>query len=97
MVALMFACCEGHLPVVGLLRQYGAKVNVIDRNGKTVLMYACCEGHVPVVELLLQYGVDVNVIDSALRNKLACTLLKNIDELGQAASKQVRSRKLTTV
>ena len=61
---LCLACDEGHVEVVALLLEKGAKVNTKDEDKNTPLHLACQKGHVGVVDLLLTNGASVNAKDS---------------------------------
>ena len=61
---LCLACDEGHIEVVALLLEKGAKVNAKDEDNNTPLHLACHKGHAGVVELLLINGANVNAKDS---------------------------------
>lgn len=50
--------------IVGILVQYGAKVNVKSDGGKTALHLAAVNGDINVVTLLIQAGAEVNAVDS---------------------------------
>jgi hypothetical protein len=54
--ALMFAALKGHLKVVKLLLERGAKVNAKDIRGNTALSYASEKGHAHVCQFLLEHN-----------------------------------------
>ncbi len=58
--ALMAAAAGGHLPVVKLLVERGAKVNAAGDRGETALMRAVHHGYLPIVQYLIEKGADVN-------------------------------------
>lgn len=62
--ALMFAAFTGHSTgIVELLLQYGADVNLVNKDGRTALFMASDKGHAAIVELLLKSGANPNYID----------------------------------
>ena len=63
--ALMLASAQGHVPVVELLLQRGAKVDRLDAKGRSALMLAAEKGRADVVQLLLKAGADVSLGDHA--------------------------------
>ena len=58
--ALMRANWSGHIKVVRLLLEFGAKVDIQDEDGWTALMYASRRVHIELVRLLLEKGANVN-------------------------------------
>ena len=53
--ALLFACQQGHLPIVQYLMQTAkARVDVTSHAQENVLHLACTNGHLPVVQFLIQ-------------------------------------------
>ena len=58
--ALMVASFEGHLDIVQLLLDNGAKVNDVDSTGMTALMLAAERGHLEIVKLLLSKGANID-------------------------------------
>eukprot|EP00743_Colponemidia_sp_Colp-15_P007940 GILK01008600.1.p1 GENE.GILK01008600.1~~GILK01008600.1.p1 ORF type:complete len:636 (-),score=104.41 GILK01008600.1:115-2022(-) len=59
--AVAVACSTGNLPLVEVLLQHGADLNVPNKAGWTPLMLAVFNGHLDIVKLLLtQYKTDVN-------------------------------------
>ncbi|KIJ59929.1 hypothetical protein HYDPIDRAFT_63775, partial [Hydnomerulius pinastri MD-312] len=59
--ALLIAAAGGHRPIVDLLLDRGAAVNVADNSGRSALLLATDSGHFPVVETLLEHGADPNI------------------------------------
>jgi uncharacterized protein len=59
---LMAASSNGHVDIVELLLEKGAKVDYGTGEG-TALKVACLGGHVDVVDRLLAAGADVNIAD----------------------------------
>lgn len=57
--ALFWAAQEGHTPIVALLLDSGANVNLADSGGFTPLKQAIGESHLDTAELLLLLGADV--------------------------------------
>jgi ankyrin repeat protein len=61
---LICASYNGHVEVVRLLLEYGAKTDIIaGLVNWTALMGASAEGHVEVVRLLLECGANPNIAD----------------------------------
>ena len=58
------ASYKGHIDVVRVLLDHGAKVNTIDKM-KTPLNSACFGGHLDIMRLLLEHGADVDVGDDS--------------------------------
>eukprot|EP00300_Choanocystis_sp_HF-7_P012563 c17936_g1_i2.p1 GENE.c17936_g1_i2~~c17936_g1_i2.p1 ORF type:complete len:148 (+),score=27.81 c17936_g1_i2:131-574(+) len=54
----------GHVEVVRLLIQSGAKLDATERIGWSPLIVAAYEGHVEVVRLLLKSGAKTNLVDT---------------------------------
>jgi ankyrin repeat protein len=50
----MFAAMNGHLDIVRMLLEKGAKVDAINYSGENALMLASSNGHRDVEELLIQ-------------------------------------------
>jgi ankyrin repeat protein len=67
---LMYACVLGHLPVVDLLLERGAGVDVQNNCGSTALMYAAAEGHAAIVRRLLRAGAQTGVCSRSGRTAL---------------------------
>ncbi|KAI5701256.1 hypothetical protein M8J76_012507 [Diaphorina citri] len=57
---LHWACKEGHLKLVELLLQRGARVNATNRGDDTPLHLAAAHGHLDIVRLLLRQKADLN-------------------------------------
>ena len=67
---LHLAASYGHVDVVTLLLNKGAKINVPSQDGATPLHLAAQEGCADVVNLLLERGAKVNVRDKQNRTPL---------------------------
>lgn len=61
---LFVAAQNGHVKVVKLLLDAGAKRDAVDVDGTTPLCIAVQNGHFNVVELLLEAGADINATSS---------------------------------
>ncbi|XP_014278313.1 integrin-linked protein kinase [Halyomorpha halys] len=57
---LHWACKEGHVKIVELLIQRGARINVTNRGDDTPLHLAAAHGHREIVHMLLRNRADVN-------------------------------------
>lgn len=55
---------QEHKDLVELLLQYGAHVNVVDRDNRTPLMLAARSGQSALVSLFLEYGAHLDTCDS---------------------------------
>lgn len=64
MTMLMLASGESHLPLVDLLIDCGANVDLVDSNSCTALMISAFEGHAAVVKRLVQAGARLDVRNS---------------------------------
>ncbi len=54
----------GKLGLIELLVEYGASINIRDKQGSSALHYACFRSHKECVEYLLLKGSDVNTSDN---------------------------------
>lgn len=73
--AIHWAADRGHLQILDILLQYGANVNLIDKDsGQTALHYAISCGHVECIKILLKHGANRNITDS---DDLTCIDLAN--------------------
>ncbi len=61
---LLLAAKEGHLRIVTMLVEHGAKVNANDPSAWNAIMFAASAGHKSVVSYLIEHGADVNWSDS---------------------------------
>lgn len=52
-----------HLRVVDNLLDFGAKLNVWDKNHESPLTIASCKGHSKMITFLLKKGADVEIVD----------------------------------
>jgi ankyrin len=69
---LQVAAKAGHLPIVAMLLEMGARINHKDSEGKTALIYASEQGHSAVVSHLLSTGADINAADKEGLTPLHC-------------------------
>ncbi|CUM66031.1 uncharacterized protein PRCAT00003685001 [Priceomyces carsonii] len=53
---IFYAALEGHMKTAQRLVEYGAKVDILDKDGYNVLYYCVIEGHINVLNKLLSYG-----------------------------------------
>jgi ankyrin repeat protein len=58
--ALHLAAENAHLPLVKLLLDHGAQINLSMTRGQTPLICAAANNSLPVVQLLVERGADVN-------------------------------------
>jgi ankyrin repeat protein len=64
MTPLLWAAREGHMAVVRLLLQHGARVDHMDSDGHSALLEACAHGRAAVAMLLIHdYHADVTIKD----------------------------------
>jgi hypothetical protein len=61
---LHLAVYGGHLLAVDQLLDYGASINVVNKDNETCLFYAARKSTAVIVRLLIQRGVDVNIKDN---------------------------------
>jgi len=57
------ACQEGHLEMVQLLIQHGAKVNMEDKKDRRPVHIAALKGHIQILEVLVSAGANINARD----------------------------------
>ncbi|CAL1272132.1 unnamed protein product [Larinioides sclopetarius] len=72
---LMFACAAGHVDIVRILLDAGARVEDHNENGHTPLMEAASAGHVEVAKLLVERGASINTHSNEFKESaltLAC-------------------------
>lgn len=66
------------LPMVQLLLDHGAQVDILDTSGKTPLMWSCSRGFIEATRLLLEWGANTQIKDhqglSARDHTHACSL-----------------------
>lgn len=61
--SLLEAAEEGHLEIVEMLLQGGARINHQDHDGQTALMEAAQESKLECVKLLLRKGAALGILD----------------------------------
>ena len=76
---LMTASASGHEPLVEMLLERGASLDLQESNGGTALMAAACKGHTSIVRRLLQAGAQWE-----LRNIDGCTALRYAQLMGHS-------------
>jgi len=81
---LRCASMNGKKEVIDLLIKFGAKVNMLDLEGKSALMIAVISGNQPVVQILIEHGADITV-----KNEYG----KGIYEMAFSMDRQVRFNK----
>ena len=59
----MSASNNGHVSVVQLLADKGAKLDLVDKNGMSALIWASSFGHTAVVQLLADKGANLDLVD----------------------------------
>ena len=57
---LQYASAKGHIEVVRLLLESGAKTDSVDSRKRTPLMWATNGSHAEVAKLLIEYNADIN-------------------------------------
>jgi ankyrin repeat protein len=77
---LHVAASAGDLPIVMLLADSGAVIDVRDREGYTPLHRAVSQQHQDVVRFLVKRGADANI-----PNKKKCTAMQSADSTGNTA------------
>jgi len=78
---LHLAAETGHLPILALLLQNGAKVNASDDNGQTALHHAAQQGHAQIAELLLERGSDPLLLDCRGFSPLHLAVAEGLEEV----------------
>tara|TARA_R100001530_G_scaffold135802_2_gene113989 strand:+ start:2423 stop:3061 length:639 start_codon:yes stop_codon:yes gene_type:complete len=63
-VALLEASSHGNDKIAKLLIDKGAKLNIVDEDGKTPLFIASSSGHVEAAELFLNEGAEINCFNA---------------------------------
>ena len=58
--ALHLAACTGNLPLVTLLLDHNASVDMPDMLGRSALHLAALQGHLDITSLLMEHGADIN-------------------------------------
>jgi ankyrin repeat protein len=53
----------GHTEVTQALINAGAKVDIVDQDGRSALHWAALGGHAYICQMLIKYGVDPNIRD----------------------------------
>ena len=71
---LMVTPNKGHYEVVKKLLQYGAIIDLKDKDGITAIMYASFHGHSRAVEALLNNGADASLRNRAGKTALQLTM-----------------------
>ena len=61
--ALMLASQRGHVKVVQLLLEHGARTDIVSAYGQSALFMAIMNDHPRVVKILLDWGSDKNARD----------------------------------
>ena len=76
--ALMISSEKGYLPIVQLLIDSGADINLQDIAGRTALMISSGKGYLPIVQLLIDSGADINLTDKHGKNVLMYAIKHSI-------------------
>jgi len=78
---LHLAAETGHLPILALLLQNGAKVNTTDDKGQTALHHAAQQGYAQIAELLLEWGADPLLPDCRGFSPLHLAVAEGLEEV----------------
>ena len=57
---LYMACCFNYIEIIKTLLNYGANINIMNNDKKTLLDIAYSNGRTEVAEILLDYGSNDN-------------------------------------
>lgn len=60
--ALMWASHEGHLEIMRVLMQHGAKIDAKRDNGESALWFTAQQGRLQAMKLLVEKGADLTVV-----------------------------------
>jgi hypothetical protein len=69
--ALHFAAYMGHIEIIKLLLDKGAKIDLQNEFGETALFFAIENGKIDAVKLLIEKGADVNITTSKGVNSIS--------------------------
>src|SRR5690242_14857478 len=64
MYAYTAICVPGHVALIKILLQHGARLDAADEKGRSPLHNAAQRGHVAAVELLVTHGAQVTAQDA---------------------------------
>ena len=78
---IVAASASGHVEIVELLLEHGAKVDMRENNGLSALFIASENGHTEMVRLLLEYGAEVDLqIPYKMRDLQSSDITKRNDD-----------------
>lgn len=87
---LHFAAANGHLDIIGILLENGARVNTVEKYGVTAEMLARQKGHLEVAEFLRQWSENVGSneddTESSNSNRKKGSLKRSAKNLGRKLS-----------
>lgn len=90
--ALMWAAHEGHVDVLQLLLDKGAKVNTRQQLGRSALWYAAQQGQLEAAKLLAEHGADLNVTSNEGVTAVMAAKQKGFTEIAEYLVKQGASQ-----
>jgi ankyrin repeat protein len=80
---LMWAACEGNLPMVKLLLQHKANLTETDEEGNSALYYSVYNGHSEIAKLLIKLGSDIHLMNKEEGGLLHVAALRGHIELSK--------------
>lgn len=80
-------CIYGTAPIVELLLQYGANINLLDESGETALHKAVENNKADIVKVLIKNGADLNLMTGAKKNALYIAEQKKNSEIVELLKK----------
>ena len=80
-IPIVAASTNGHIEIVKLLLEFGAKVDLQNDNGESALIHASMNGHIEIVNLLLEHAAEVDLQDNDGDSALNCACLSGHIEI----------------
>lgn len=80
-IVLITAVAMHRYPIVKLLLEYNAKVDVVDNEGRTALHHACLESNIDMIYLLLSYQASTTIPDLNNITPIDIAIEKNNEQM----------------